>query len=229
MADTTHTVQHTLRVWDLPTRLFHLLLALGIVSMAVTGWADLLEWHFRVGYAVLTLLLFRLIWGIVGGRWSRFASFLYSPRTLWSYLRGPNQPELEAGHSPTGALSVFALLFFSGLQVLAGLCSDDEVATTGPLVAHIPGAWVSRATHYHTTVGPWVLCALVALHVGAIVYYRRWRGRDLLTPMIQGDKVLPIELPPSRDDAATRALAGVVLVACAGAVAYFLRWAGSGT
>ena len=215
------------RVWDLPTRVFHALLALGIVGMALTGWTGVLEWHFRLGYAVLTLLLFRAVWGVVGGHWSRFRSFLYGPRTLLAYLRGRVQPEHEAGHSPTGALSVFALLLLSGLQLLAGLCSDDEVASAGPLASHIPGIWVERATHYHTTLGPWLLCALVALHVGAIVYYRRWRGRDLLTPMVRGDKDLPAGIRSSRDDAATRLGALVLLVMCGCGVAYFIHWAGS--
>lgn len=213
------------RVWDLPTRMFHILLALGIVAMAVTGWAELLEWHFRVGYGVLALLIFRLLWGVVGGRWSRFGSFIYSPRTILAYLRGRGSPEHEVGHSPTGALSVFALLFFSALQVLAGLCSDDEVASSGPLVAHIPGVWVSRATHYHTEIGPWILCALIALHVAAVGYYRRWRGRDLVTPMVLGDKQLPHGTPESRDTAVTRTLAALVFAGCVALVLYFLRWA----
>ena len=76
------------RVWDLPTRLFHWALAAAVIGQLVTGLAGIMEWHFRVGYAVLSLLLFRLVWGFVGGRWSRFAAFIYSPGSVMAYLRG---------------------------------------------------------------------------------------------------------------------------------------------
>nr|MCU0941443.1 cytochrome b/b6 domain-containing protein [Hydrogenophaga sp.] len=92
---------HTIRIWDLPTRLFHWLLAFCVVGLVVTGnvggaW---MEWHLRLGYAVVALLVFRVCWGFIGGRWSRFASFVYSPASLVRYLRGQAPLAHTAGHS----------------------------------------------------------------------------------------------------------------------------------
>jgi len=99
---------YVIRIWDLPTRLFHWLLVLCVGGLIATGTVGgvWMEWHLRLGYAVLTLLLFRLLWGFLGGRWSRFASFIYSPRSLMDYLRGQAPLEHTAGHTPLGALSV---------------------------------------------------------------------------------------------------------------------------
>ncbi len=80
-----------------------------------------MEWHFRLGYAVLALLLFRLLWGFVGGRWSRFAAFVYGPRSVVAYLRGRAHPDHLIGHTPLGALSVFAVLAILAFQVATGL------------------------------------------------------------------------------------------------------------
>lgn len=212
------------RIWDLPTRLFHWLLVVGVLGLFVTGkvGGNAMVWHFRLGYALLALLLFRLVWGVVGGYWSRFAQFVYSPMTLIAYLKGDHRPQWSAGHSPTGALSVFALLGLLALQVTTGLFSDDEIAFAGPLSVLASGETVSTATHWHTAWGQWLLIALVVLHVLAIVFYRLVRRQDLLTPMIVGDKPMPAPaLTPSRDNAASRLLA-LVLIALAGAAVYAL-------
>ena len=80
------------RVWDLPTRLFHWALAVAVIGMIGTGLNGAMEWHFRIGYSVMALLLFRLLWGFVGGRWSRFGAFVYGPGSLAAYLRGRAHP-----------------------------------------------------------------------------------------------------------------------------------------
>ena len=91
-------------------------------------------WHFRLGYAVFTLLLFRLVWGIVGGKWSRFASFhLRAQAPSSTTSKGKDEPLHAVGHNPLGALSVFAMLVFLLAQVATGLISDDEIAASGPL------------------------------------------------------------------------------------------------
>jgi len=92
------------RIWDLPTRVFHWALVACIVGLVVTGQigGTAMAWHFRLGYVVLSLLLFRLVWGFVGGHWSRFAVFVRSPATIAAYLRGHKTPEMEAGHNPLG-------------------------------------------------------------------------------------------------------------------------------
>jgi len=93
---------HTVRVWDLPTRLFHWALVACVIGQIVTAnvGGNWMNWHLRLGYTVLTLLLFRLVWGFVGGHWSRFSSFLYGPTTVLNYLRGRARPEHRVGHNP---------------------------------------------------------------------------------------------------------------------------------
>src|SRR4051812_31198764 len=97
--------KNTVRVWDLPTRVFHWALAVCVVALVATAYigGNAMAWHLRLGYAVLSLLLFRLVWGLVGGRWSRFGSFIYAPGTVLRYLRGQGQPEHSVGHTPLGA------------------------------------------------------------------------------------------------------------------------------
>lgn len=213
---------HLIRIWDLPTRLFHWLLALCVVGLVTSAQLGYMEWHFRLGYAVLTLLLFRVFWGLLGGRWSRFVAFIYSPLSLWRYLRGQGDPSHEVGHTPTGALSVFALLFFLLAQVGTGLFSDDEISASGPLTRLASSDLVSLATWYHREVGKRVLIVLVILHILAILYYL-WRKRqNLVRPMLTGDKELPQPVPASRDDARSRLLAAVLLLLSAAAVALLL-------
>ncbi len=217
------------RVWDLPTRAFHWLLALAVLGLVITAklGGNAMVWHMRLGLVVLTLLLFRIVWGLVGGRWSRFASFLYGPASLLRYWRGAPRPgdHFEVGHSPLGALSVFALISLLLVQVGTGLVADDEIMTIGPLNRHVSNATGLLATAWHTGYGQWGLLALVALHIGAILVYRL-RGKNLVTPMLTGDKLLPPGVPATQDGLASRSLAAVLLAACAALVVWIARQGG---
>ena len=208
---------HTVRVWDLPTRLFHWALVVCVIGQIVTAnvGGNWMNWHLRLGYTVLTLLLFRLVWGFVGGHWSRFSSFLYAPATVLNYLRGQARPEHRVGHNPLGAFSVFGLLTILLLQVGSGLFSDDEIAFTGPLVTLVSAEAVSLATSYHKNVGKFIVLALVVLHLLAIVYYRFAKKENLVRPMIVGDKQVPTAVPSARDSTQSRLLALGVLCLCA--------------
>lgn len=187
----------TLRIWDLPTRLFHGLLAACVIGLVISGniGGNAMVWHFRLGYAVFTLLLFRLVWGFVGGHWSRWAQLPWQPRRLLAYLRGQASPDALAGHNPLGSWSVLALLFFLALQVGTGLFSDDEIANAGPLSALVSGSWVSLATAWHKHFGKLILILLVITHLLAIAWYR-WRKHQALVPaMWHGDKTLEQAVP----------------------------------
>lgn len=220
----------TTRVWDLPTRTFHWLLAIlvvaSIASAKIGGGA--MVWHFRSGYAILTLLAFRLLWGLVGGRWSRFANFLYGPTTVLRYLKGGSRDDEhhEVGHTPLGALSVFGLLTILCLQVGTGLVADDEISNTGPLIKFVSSATSATMTWWHKTWGQWLIIAMVLLHVSAIVFYLVRKKHNLVGPMISGDKALPPGVPASVDHGGARGVALMLVALCAAVVGWLVSLGG---
>lgn len=215
-------MSYPVRVWDLPTRIFHWVLAAAVVGLIVSGLVGgaAMNWHFRLGYLVLALILFRLVWGLVGGRWSRFSSFVFAPSSIVRHLRGQGDPDHGLGHSPVGALSVFGLLLVLAVQVATGLASDDAITFTGPLAPLLPGAVVDLASSYHKDVGKVIVIALVVLHVLAIVFYRVRKQQKLTAAMVTGDKLWPTAQPSSRDDALSRLFALVVFALCVGAAGW---------
>ncbi|MFT3779118.1 MAG: cytochrome b/b6 domain-containing protein [Ottowia sp.] len=216
------------RIWDLPTRLFHWLLAACVIALVVTAklGGEAMNWHLRLGYAVFGLLVFRLLWGLVGGHWSRFASFVPTPGRLARYLRGRTRAADTAGHNPLGALSVLAMLAVLGLQVATGLMADDEIAFAGPLTPLVSGEVVSLATRWHKSWGQYLVIGLVVLHVLAIAWYLV-RRQNLVKPMVTGDKLLAEPVPPARDTPGARLLALVLLAVAAGVVYGVVRWGAS--
>lgn len=220
-------VLNRVRVWDLPTRVFHWGLVFCFVGLVTTGavGGQAMVWHFRFGYCVLSLLLFRLVWGFVGGTWSRFSVFITGPATVLRYARGEGTAQQSVGHNPLGALSVLALLGFAVLQVAAGLFSDDEIAAAGPLAKMVANSWVSLATYYHTKIGKIILIVLVQLHIAAIIFYRIRRNENLLLPMLNGDKELAQPFESARDDSESRTKALVLFGVCAVCVTGLVQWA----
>jgi cytochrome b len=214
------------RVWDLGTRLFHWLLVANVLGLVVSGnlGGGAMIWHFRFGYCVLALLLFRLFWGFMGGYWSRFASFLYKPQDMLNYIHGNSPVQHSVGHNPLGAMSVFAMLLFLMLQVISGLMSDDEIAASGPLVRWISSDLVSSATWYHKEIGKSVLIALMVAHIGAIFFYLFDHKINLVKPMLHGDKTMDEAVLSSRDGLAERLKALVIFLLCAVAVAATVSW-----
>jgi len=203
-----------IRVWDLPTRVFHWSLAVAVVLLLITGkvGGDAMIWHSRLGYAVASLLLARVAWGFVGGYWSRFRAFAYSPRVVIDALRHPRGAGLSVGHSPQGALSVYAMLIFLVAQAGTGLFSDDQADFSGPLSVFVSNRTVHLLTSYHKNIGELALIALVLLHVGAIAYYGLRRRENLVRPMWTGNKLVGIGAPHSRDDAKSRLAAALLLL-----------------
>jgi cytochrome b len=226
MPPTPVAAEAPVRVWDLPTRLFHWTLAAAVVGSVVSAkiGGNAVVWHFRFGAVVLALLSFRLVWGLVGGRWSRFASFAYAPGTVLRYLRGQARPDehLDVGHNPLGSLSVFALLGVLALQLATGLVADDEIASVGPLNRFVSNALASSATGWHKNFGQYILLGLVALHIAAIAYHAVAKRRNLVGPMLGGDKPLPAGTPASQDSLGTRLLALALAATCAGLAAWVL-------
>lgn len=217
----------TVRVWDLPTRLFHWALAALVAASFATQslGGNWMQWHARAGFAVLALLGFRLLWGFAGGRYARFSSFLYGPRAVIGHLRGAAEAPRTLGHNPLGSLSVWALLAAVAVQAATGLFANDDIAFEGPLSHLASGAAVSLLTRVHK-INESLILALVALHVAAVLFYL-WRKREnLVRPMLTGDKQVEAEYPASRDDAALRVRGLVLLGLAAGAVWWLVDWAG---
>lgn len=214
-----HPTLHRIRIWDLPTRVFHVLLALSVAGLVVTGevGGDAMQLHFKLGYLVLTLVLFRVVWGLVGGHWSRFINFVPTPARLLHYIRALRQKQAmhSVGHNPLGALSVMGMLSILLIQVVSGFMSDDEIANSGPWTSLVPADWVSMATEYHSDIGKVLLILLVGLHVATVLYYKRVKGDDLITPMVTGDKVFSEPVHDSRDTRTSRLFALSVACGCA--------------
>lgn len=219
------------RVWDLPTRVFHWTLSACIAGSLVTIQlgGNAVGWHFRFGYAILALLLFRLVWGFVGPRHARFTSFPPDPVAAWRQLTGA-RPHTGAGHSPLGALSVYAMLLAVAIQVSTGLFASDAILWDGPLKNLVSNDTSDLLTRAHK-LNRVALIGLVALHLAAIIVHRLRGKRGLVTAMITGDAHVDDDPAPSRDDLRARAGALLLAMACAGLAAWIVNLgarAGSG-
>jgi len=188
------SMKKIIRVWDLPIRLFHWCLLIGIVLSFVTVkiGGNAMEFHARVGYCVLTLIVFRVCWGLIGSHHARFINFVPSPKGLLNYLSG--KAKVGLGHNPLGALSVLALLFSIGLQAVTGLFANDDIAFEGPLAKHVSNETVALLTSIHHQ-NEKVLIVLIVVHLCAIFYYQKFKGENLIKPMLLGDK----EIDPSEE------------------------------
>ena len=167
-----------------------------------------MDWHVRLGLLTLGLLAFRLVWGLIGGHYSRFTRFLPNPARSLNYLR--DKPDVYPGHNPIGAWSVWAMLIVFGFQAVSGLFANDDIFTTGPL-AYLSSSWSKTLTGLHKA-NEWIMLALIALHILAIVLYRVLGGQKLTSTMITGDAAVPAQprLPASADTWKTRLIALVL-------------------
>jgi cytochrome b len=183
------------RVWDLPVRLVHWLLA---ALIAFSWWSvhnHHTDWHIWSGCAVLTLLIFRLLWGFVGSSTARWASFLRGPSAILADLKGKWR---GIGHSPLGGLSAIVLFTVVAVQVGLGLIAeDDDGIFTGPLSGLVSSDTSDRARDIHEFWFNYVILPLIGLHVAAIIFYRL-RGRKLTKPMITGRAKLGPGVEPMR-------------------------------
>ncbi|HBG51658.1 hypothetical protein E4680_11170 [Candidatus Macondimonas diazotrophica] len=203
------------RVWDLPTRFFHW----SLVVLLVVAWSTAqagLEWmtyHLWAGYSILALLLFRLMWGFLGAPTAQFGSFIARPGVAWRYARelAAGRHAVYVGHNPLGGYMVFLLLLLVLIQVVTGLFSTDDILVSGPLADRVPRQYSRWATGVHK-VNINILIAAVAVHVGAIGFYR-WRfGDNLVLPMVTGKKLLSDEVAPHQGEASPWRAAGLLLI-----------------
>jgi cytochrome b len=187
-ANATHG-RDAVTVWDLPTRLFHWVLVALIVLQYASGEFELLsmEWHFRLGYATLALVVFRVLWGFAGSQTSRFAAFVRGPRAVLHYVRetAAGRHVRVIGHNPLGGWSVLLLVASVLVQSITGLFSSDDLTETGPLTGLVSDATVKWMTHLHH-LNQTVLLLLIALHVGAVLLHWLMRRDNLVAAMIHG-------------------------------------------
>lgn len=184
-----------IRVWDLPIRLFHWMLVLCIIgsfiSVNIGGKCHSMARLFWLQHFIC-LLIFRIIWGFIGSTHARFISFFPSKQAILAYLQGSSPRVL--GHNPVGALSVFALLFVLCVQVATGLFVDDEIAFQGPLAKYVSSSVSSFLSQIHEG-NQVVIYTLITIHIAAIWFYKKFKGENLIKPMISGDK----EIDPSEE------------------------------
>lgn len=215
---------YRIRVWDLPTRIFHWSLAALLVFSFTTGkiGGSWMEWHLKSGYAILALLVFRLAWGLFGSQTARFTHFLRGFRAVFEYARatlGGRHP-VTVGSNPIGGWMVLFMLAVLFVQASSGLFADDEIATQGPLAGKVSNALVTRMSAIHYYNG-WVIVAAVSLHVVAVATYQWGFKIDLLGPMVNGWKTVPPGIRPPEPARASAALA-VAILAVAAALVYAL-------
>ena len=184
-----------IRVWDLPTRLFHwILVALIIAQWWTAEQSSTMDYHVWGGYAVLTLVLFRLIWGFVGSETVLFSNFVRGPGAALLYAKALMRGETPhyLGHNPMGGWSILALLILLLIQAGTGLFANDDIMIEGPLYA-----WVSKDTSdWLTTLHRFnfnLLLAMIAVHLSAVFFYLLVKRENLIHPMLSGRKHLPLE------------------------------------
>ncbi|MBW2408197.1 MAG: cytochrome b/b6 domain-containing protein [Deltaproteobacteria bacterium] len=209
-------------VWDLPTRLFHWALVALVVICFVTAktGGNAMQYHEWSGVTILVLLIFRLIWGFVGSRPSRFGDFLKGPATVWQYATGlvKGNAVRYLGHNPLGGWSVLAMLLVVMLQAVLGLFANDDIFTEGPLFLWVSKAASDRLTRIHR-LNQYVIMGLTAIHILAVAYHFFIERENLLKPMFTGTK------PRSGDDTAPAPapnwLAAVIVI-LTGCVVYLI-------
>ena len=185
-------VGRSVRAWDLPTRLFHWSLVTLIASAYLTrSYSNdpTLYWHRMNGYAILTLLLFRVMWGFAGSSTSRFTHFFPRPIATLHYglqvlrSRAPHY----LGHNPLGSILIFLMLGAVLLQASTGLFTTDDVLAEGPLNKFASSALSGRASSYHAR-GYWIIGGLVVIHIVANLTYQFIKRDRLINAMVTGRK-----------------------------------------
>ena len=207
-------------IWDLPVRIFHWTLALAVLGSWITHKLDTFGWHVWFGYSVLVLTAARIVWGFVGPRHARFASFVRSPVVIARYARSLFSAAAQhyPGHNPLGAVMVLAFLALLLSQACAGLFANDDIANTGPLYGYVSDATSDKLARVHKFLAKLIWIA-VWTHVTAVLGYALLRRIDLIGPMFTGRK--PDRwLTPGDEIAGSQVWRALLIAAACAAILY---------
>lgn len=190
--DQDQSTTRSVKVWDLPTRLFHWLLVIGVFAMWLTADVlDRLGLHMQIGIALLGLIIFRIVWGFIGSHSSRFTHFIRSPKTILAYIKS-SQKNVWLGHNPLGALSVIAMMLAIVVQIGTGLFANDQIYNEGPFSDYVSENMQDLMSEIHQ-INFYILLGLIALHLAAIAFYTIKKHEPLVRAMITGKRVLKPE------------------------------------
>ena len=212
-----------LLVWDLPVRLFHWLLVAGLVGQWITAELldDAMDLHFYIGYFLLGLIIFRILWGIAGTRYARFVDFVKGPVKTFQYAQAlaKRNPPSYTGHNPVGGLMVMATLLVVGLQAISGLFITDDVFANGPYYGQVSQETEKLMGWLHHNLFDLIM-AIAAIHIVAILFYQIILQYDLVKPMLTGKK----NVEESQAISHSKILLAIILVAIVAAFVYWLAF-----
>lgn len=211
------------RIWDIPTRLFHWSLV-GLLGVScytgLTGGFYEMDWHMKSGYGILTLVLFRILWGVIGTRYAQFREFLPGPSQIKGHLvTALKKPYQRAGHNPLGALNIFVILIILLVQAVTGLFANDDIFTEGPLAGKVSYETSRWLTGIHE-INIWILAGLVTMHLLAIALHQFHFRENLVKAMLTGKKkatAIQVPLTLFRE-----IILGAVTFACSALVVYLI-------
>ena len=225
MTSDNNSAPQSTRVWDLPIRLFHWLLVISLIASWITAESGLeyMDWHMRLGYLTLTLISFRILWGVWGSRPARFSSFLYSPCAMLNYAKNLHKRDSKPhpGHNPLGGAMSLLLLLLVALQAGSGLFANDDIFTEGPLYG-----WVSNATSdllttlHHLNFN--LLLGAALLHILAVLFYLLYKRQNLIRAMFTGNMQLTKEQRAATQPQAPLWRALLFILICAGAITWLV-------
>ncbi|MCK9489631.1 MAG: cytochrome b/b6 domain-containing protein [Xanthomonadales bacterium] len=205
---------HPYKVWDLPTRLCHWALVLLLMAQWASGQFGLLpiSSHLWLGYALLVVIVFRILWGFVGSDSARFSHFLRGPAAVRAYLGrlGSDQPTRWPGHNPVGGWSTVLLLALALVQAVTGLFAERWGVLAGPLVETVSRGTVRSLTDLHGLLH-WLLMVVVLAHIAAAVWYRWHKGEDRIGPIFGRGRIDLPDAPVLRFAGTLRALVVLAL------------------
>lgn len=216
-------MQQKLLIWDLPLRLFHWAFACTILALWYTAEqeGEFIELHMQLGYFALGLVIFRIIWGLVGTKHAKFSSFIPTPKSLYHYLLIQSSPAKPiAGHNPLGALMILLMLFLVLIQAISGLFIDDDIFSSGPYYGTISKEAENLMRFLHHNIFDLILASIV-LHLSAIAYYWRVKKLNLVSAMITGKKSTDV-VDKSAAITSSKLILAIIIAVLTAAFVYWL-------